>query len=308
MRRPLPVVPFLLSLLLGSLAPRAASADALLCPSLTEGRHAPAFSTYKENYFITGFTKESQVKFQISIKAVLFPQSLGCALFFGYTQKSLWDVYTGGSPFEGSDYNPEAFFSFANKDLILDPANPTLAGWSILSLDVGLIEHESNGQADGDSRGWNRSYLRARFGYIGESAFVLLTPKVWVPYAVDRADNPYIEKYLGYFQLGAELGLEHSLRVFGYPTWRARYVLGVLARKGWDRDLSIGSLETWLRMRLGPKGSAPYRLGAALYAQLVTGYGETLAHYDQFETSFRIGVSLGDLVANTLAAEALLGQ
>jgi phospholipase A1 len=295
-------------LLLGLLAARGASADALFCPELPVAPERPTFSAYKENYFIGGLTTEAQVKFQLSIKAVLFPRLRACALFFGYTQKSLWDMYTGGSPFEGSDYNPEAFFSFANKDLLLDPQDPILEGWSILGLDVGLIEHESNGQPGTASRGWNRSYLRARFGYVGQRAYLLLAPKVWIPYWVDRADNPRIEQYIGYFQLGAELGLQHGLAPFGFPTWRARYVVGVLARKGWDRDISVGSLETWLRMRVGPRGTTPYRFGAAFYAQLVTGYGESLARYNQFETSFRIGLSLGDAVVDSLAAEALLGQ
>jgi phospholipase A1/A2 len=310
MRRPFLAGSLLLLVLLGlsSRASWAGPVEDLLCPSIHDGHDRPTFSAYKENYIVTGFTTESQVKFQVSVKAVLFPQLRGCALFFGYTQKSLWDVYSGGSPFEGSDYNPELFFSLANKDLVLDPRNPTLAGWSLLALDVGLFEHESNGQAGPDSRGWNRSYLRARFGYVGDSAFVLLTPKIWVPYWIDQTDNPNIVRYLGYFQLGLELGLEHSLRSFDLPTWRSRYVLGVLARKGWDRDLTIGSLESWLRVRIGPKGSTPYRFGAAAYAQLVTGYGETLAHYNQFETSFRIGLSLGDMPVDSLAAEALIGQ
>lgn len=75
----------------------------------------PAFSIYKDNYFVTGVhlgeepTRNTlDAKFQFSFKQRLDnkPSILGAYPYLTYTQKSFWKVYKASSPFEESNYNP----------------------------------------------------------------------------------------------------------------------------------------------------------------------------------------------------------
>ena len=62
---------------------------------------------YKDNYIITGFSDTTEVKFQFSLKFDLRPNHTNHSVYFGYTQKSLWNLYETSSPFVDSNYNPE---------------------------------------------------------------------------------------------------------------------------------------------------------------------------------------------------------
>src|SRR6187200_647431 len=58
---------------------------------------------YKDNYFITGFTMETEAKFQVSAKFDIWPNRGQHAVYFAFTQKSLWDIYRTSQPFVESN-------------------------------------------------------------------------------------------------------------------------------------------------------------------------------------------------------------
>lgn len=102
-----------------------------------------AISMYKDNYIICG-NKNDQLIFQFSAKyAMFFPFDIG--FYLAYTQKSYWAVYERSSPFKETNYNPEFFWRYGNGNDYIQ---------------VGFIEHKSNGRDGDESRGWNRSYLQ----------------------------------------------------------------------------------------------------------------------------------------------------
>jgi hypothetical protein len=48
---------------------------------------------HRSNYWLTGFTKATEVKFQFSFKYDLWPNRGHHTIYLAYTQKSLWDLY-----------------------------------------------------------------------------------------------------------------------------------------------------------------------------------------------------------------------
>jgi len=58
---------------------------------------------YKDNYIISGFSAGTEVKFQFSLKIDLWPNHTNHSVYFGYTQKSLWNLYDTSSPFVDSN-------------------------------------------------------------------------------------------------------------------------------------------------------------------------------------------------------------
>lgn len=89
---------------------------------------------------------DTEMVFQISAKQRLFATNF----FFGYTQKSFWQIYDQdrSRPFRETNYNPEVFYRWT----------PDPEVWHHWGVDVGL-EHESNGQSLPESRSWNRVYV-----------------------------------------------------------------------------------------------------------------------------------------------------
>jgi len=102
------------------------------------------FSEYKPTYFITG---HPDTKVQLSFKAYIVR---AMPLYFAYSQLMMWDLFTKrSSPFRDINFNPEVFYRLNLND------QPSFQ-W----LDFGIYEHESNGKDGGDSRAWDRIYLR----------------------------------------------------------------------------------------------------------------------------------------------------
>ncbi|HEU4536217.1 MAG TPA: phospholipase A, partial [Polyangiaceae bacterium] len=113
---------------------------------------------HEDNYFLTGFTKETQVKFQFSFKYELWPNEGPHALQLAYTQRSVWALYDESSPFVETNYGPELFYTFYHR------AGREGAPGCGFFLERAGLQHESNGQSPPLSRGWNRLYAETRFG------------------------------------------------------------------------------------------------------------------------------------------------
>ena len=85
----------------------AEDADPLADPTPRKPQH---LSTYKPNYFLFGAGGDTQVAFQFSFRYDLLPSATWVSVYFGYTQRSFWDLYEGSAPFSENNYNPEINF------------------------------------------------------------------------------------------------------------------------------------------------------------------------------------------------------
>jgi phospholipase A1 len=207
-----------------------------------------------------------EAKLQISVRTKLAEDLLlpNADLWFAYTQQSLWQIYSGGisRPFRATDHEPELIY--------IVPASFELPlGFRTRMAGLGLA-HQSNGQALPLSRSWNRLYA---LGGI-ENGDVALTARYnWRIHERDgQDDNPDFTHYRGRTELLALWG----------PGF---YTLSALAKTNFD---SRGSLQLDFTMpvrRRDPKG-------LRWYAQVFSGYGETLIDYNFRQTSFGAGVTL----------------
>ena len=131
-----------------------------------------------------------QVSFKSKIAEDLFKSRAD--LWFGYTQKSDWQIYNQGrrsAPFRNTDYEPEIF--------ITQPVKAQLPwGGRLRMLGVGFA-HQSNGQSRPESRSWNKVYAMAGM----EWGKLTVIPRVWIRLfdsSGEDNDNPDLTKYLGY--------------------------------------------------------------------------------------------------------------
>lgn len=243
---------------------------------------------YKDNYFISGVSKATQVKFQFSLKFDLWPNQTNHSVYFGYTQKSIWDLYTT-TAFVDSNYNPEIFYGYFKRygDVTWRMGEVTPF---VESARVGL-EHESNGRDGASSRSWNRLYGYAQGAmYFGTDHYTTLAVKAWwTPFFVEQ-NNADIVKYLGYGQSTAVYGYDPA-----YPRWWGGGHVGVTYFRGWSSANHQG-IESFVQWRPFYSGTSFWKFTPNIFAQLFTGYGEYLLNYDQKTTAFRIGVSLEDRV------------
>ena len=236
---------------------------------------------YKDNYFITGFTKATEGKFQFSAKFDIWPNRGQHALYFAFTQKSRWDIYRTSLPFAENDYAPELFYSYFHVPGRYEPE----PGCGFFFERVGVI-HESNGEQGAASRGWNRVYVESRFAcYDPAHRYAALTLQLWAP-PFGKSDNADISRYEGYGELSLSIGSDRG------QGWLGDWELATHAHKGM-RDWRVGSLELDGRWR--PRYGEFWRFTPYLYAQVYSGYGETLLSYDRPLTTFRIGIGFTDL-------------
>lgn len=274
-----------------NVACRAGFFAALLCLlQLASPRRAQAVSVeesgidlltfHRTNYFVSGFTDDTQVKFQFSFKYDLWPNRSRHNVYFAYTQKSLWDLYSRSSPFRESNYNPQVFYS--HRHVAADRAHP---GCTLVSEQMGF-DHESNGEEGDQSRSWNRVFAAgsaacadARGRFIGWGA------QIWLPFAL--RDNDDISDYAGFGEFHLRTGVMDSER------WWGAGELMLAGRKGTNTH---GSLLAELSWRLGYRGAfgRAVRFAPFLFVQLFTGQGETLLRYDQTDRSVRVGIALRD--------------
>jgi outer membrane phospholipase A len=268
----------------------------------TQPEVTPLFTQDRDNYFVTGLpnpfdktTDRPRIRFQFSFKYNVVPNRTGFGLFFGFTQKSIWDLWNwaGSAPFEDSNYNPAVFLAWRPGGYLqaLEPA----AGPRFLGIRAG-VDHELFASARGGL------YVpfdgTARSGGTEERFIHLMVEaKGWHAFGIEERDpsgggNPDLLRYMGQGQLTAEIGYDVPVRRAGSREHYQRLVgLGALARVGDRRDRYY--VEAWLRYRPRAFGE----LGMALFVQAVTGWGETLLRYDVFQApTVRFGIALDDLL------------
>jgi phospholipase A1 len=214
-----------------------------------------------------------EIKFQISIKFLvsenLFAEDLDVHVAF--TSTSYWQAYNSdiSAPFRETNYEPEIIFSY-NKP------------WSLLGIPVIhsslSLNHQSNGQGGILSRSWNRVIG----GIAMTSGDFVWNTRVWwripedgkqSPTDISGDDNPNIEKYMGYGDLGIlwKLPKQHNL--------------DILLRNNLRSDNKGAVQVGW---------SFPLLKHLRGYVEYFDGYGESLIYYDQHIQRFGVGVKLTD--------------
>jgi phospholipase A1 len=253
-------------------------------------------STHKVNYFSLNRwpgNTNAQAKFQISMKFKVLKPNLYVfkynvfPAYVAYTQKTLWNVGQQSRPFEESSINPEFFLDY--------PVNSAIIGrFKLRSIVISPIEHESNGLAGVQSRGWNRQYVLIKFGleskkkleesnsFLSDKA--MLYVKLW--HASSYSDETaYLrsigsnDKFLDYMGQG-EIGV--SVRNFLWGGSLRDHQLDV--KTPIFRAQSKNSYELEFRQQLP-------NTNFALYLQYWYGYGETLMRFDQFGRRGFVGLS-----------------
>lgn len=229
---------------------------------------SPAFSIFRDNYFITGSalgsmpTKYiSDAKFQVSFKYRIMNKPLIYDIYpyLAYTQKSFWDIFQNSAPFAESNYNP-AFFL----------ARPFFKDNEMKSLFTLGVEHESNGRDSiSGTRSWN--FISMQCGFFLNPA-LSAGIKLWAPFATE--ENPDLMDYIGYG--------EASLN---WIIIQSKLSANLSARVG---KLSEGKGN--IKMELAYR---PFRnRNQHLLLQWYEGYAESLINYQQKVNMLRIGFVL----------------
>lgn len=251
-------------------------------PAPTE-RESPAdrgvlrhFSTRDPIYFDVGFRGRTNAKFQLGFQYRLLvpdaprpePPPFWKELYFGFTTTSIWNLEAESTPFFDSVYNPSFYW-----------LRPRIERLSSEHLDFGVelgIEHESNGKGGDVSRSLNDAYLKPIWDWrIGEERHLTLQPKVWA-YVGSLEDNPDVADYRGHFEVKLAAYDERGL--------------GVSTQLGAGDGFDHASFELDLSY---PMNRFVEELDAFLHLQLFTGWGETLATYDERQpTQVRLGILL----------------
>jgi phospholipase A1 len=186
------------------------------------------------------------------------------SVWAAYTQQNQWQLYNDeiSRPFRETNYEPELMLAH-NPEVELGGFR-----WRLMTLS---FNHQSNGRADPLSRSWNRLVG----GLAIERDGLVLMARAWYRFkeSADKDDNPDITDYLGYGDLTA------------LYKWHG-HAFKVVGRGNLHKGKGAGEF-TW---------SSPPILGPLrLYAQLFTGYGESMIDYNWNQTTLGVGFALNDL-------------
>lgn len=221
---------------------------------------------------LTSLTK-TEAEFQLSVKILIHEDLFGDNghLYLGYTNHSLWQVYSDSdsAPFRATDHQPEFILSFTND-------------WEILGFQNRInefsITHQSNGLGGLLSRSWNRVMVnsvfeRGNFAFALSPWYRIPEPKQEFPGDPHGDDNPDIENYMGHFEFNA--AYQHKENIFN-----------AMVRNSFDNN-NKGALELgWT-----------FPLNTTLRGQLkyFKGYGHSLIDYNTDMEIFALGVVFTDL-------------
>jgi phospholipase A1 len=226
----------------------------------------PYFGLYKDNYFIFGpsvgrkTTRENtNVKFQISIAQRLTKSVLpgGTYLYLFYTQKCFWNVLQESLPMTDLNFNPG-----------IGLTKPLYSKNRFIGKTTLIIEHESNGRANEESRSWNKISLATD---ILIDPTIMVYGKVWIP-IIDGENNRDILDYCGLYQFG--LSYMPLSKRFGGSIFLTK-------RRGWNLNYNT---VVELSYKIFPKENQ------YLFLQFYNGYGEGLLEYNKFHSQIRAGI------------------
>jgi phospholipase A1 len=197
------------------------------------------------------------------------------SLWFGYTQQSYWQLFSGNisRPFRTTDHEPEMVYIYPHQ--IALPG-----GWNYRLSGLGLV-HQSNGQSDPLSRSWNRTYLTgAAEKELGPDSSLRLQGRIWkrINEAAVDDDNPGIEDFVGRAELTGSWQINKANTV------------GVTLRHSLRSKARGSTRVDWL---MAPTSSPNYT-GLRYHVQLFSGYGDSLLDYNKRRNVLSVGLSLVD--------------
>ncbi|MFW6322417.1 MAG: phospholipase A, partial [Guyparkeria sp.] len=216
--------------------------------------------------------QHAETKFQLSFQFDWFEDPFGpdTALYFGYTQLSLWQTYNtkllgeeddASSPFRETNYEPEV-------GLTID-TDFSLAGLTFKRNRLSLI-HTSNGQGGERSRSWNRLAASTSFGrgnFAGRLRGWLRLPEA------DEDENPDITDHMG-----------HGDLLLAYK-WKEQTIAATL-RNNLDFADNKGAIQIDYSFPLSKRVKG--------YVQYFNGYGESLIDYNRSVSRIGLGIALTD--------------
>ena len=216
--------------------------------------------TYDENL------QNVEVKFQLSLKVPLAKQFIvsNSNLWFAYSQVAFWQLYNRdlSSPFRETNYEPELMWVFHTDYKIFGLRN------SLISVS---LNHQSNGQSDPLSRSWNR--IVANFIFDRGNYVFSLRPWYKIPRSEEDDDNPDINDYMGYGELGALYKYEN-------------HQFTAMLRNNLDFDNNRNTIELNYTFPINERLKG--------VAQYFNGYGESLIDYNHRSHRIGIGILLTD--------------
>jgi len=240
-----------------------------------DGAFLNTFEPYKRNYFSYGGMENrdgtdsfsgntADIRFQFGMKFGLFQKIPTLEpVYFGYSQKSWWDIAESSAPFREHNYNPEIFWDFTHSN----PKHGFMGHGLGKYVDQVGFEHQSNGLDGLDSRSWDRIYAQKSFNLLDDRLSLKL--KVWniVNLGIENSD---IADFYGNAELEAGFALTDSLDINlttmkGHQTGKYSYQLDVMTELDW--------------------------MNGKLFLSYYDGFGEALISYNQKTRSLRAGVS-----------------
>jgi len=225
---------------------------------------APYVDATSDGTTIDSGKKNYEAKYQISFAVPLWRNIFGSRdqILFGYTQISVWQVYSGdiSSPFRDTNYEPELIWRM--------PVDKKLGDISFDIFQLSL-DHQSNGRAEPLSKSWNR--IIATFTFSSGDWAVALRPWYRIPENADDDNNPDIEKYLGYGEFWSWYKVDNN-------------TFGLMLRNNLRSDGNLTTVQLdW---------SFPIHAQLKGYLQYFNGYGETLVDYNYRNIRLGAGVML----------------
>lgn len=238
-------------------------------------------SSYRRNYVLLGSynatpntdiwnldhpeqpINNTEVKLQLSFKALVARGILGADLWAAYTQQSWWQLYAEQSaPFRETNYEPEAMLRW--------DTHMTGLGYTVRALTLGF-NHESNGRSGEFSRSWNRLMATT----VIDKGNLVLVPRLWwrLPEPDDEDDNPDIDDYLGVGDLAVAYKWDEQLFTATFKGAQRR-----------DKNHYGVQLDWTFPMGGRFKG----------YVQYYNGYGESMIDYNHRNHRIGFGILLND--------------
>ncbi|MCF2948571.1 phospholipase A [Paraglaciecola aquimarina] len=213
-----------------------------------------------------------EAKFQVSIKYLAWEDFVfnDVEVEFAFTATSWWQSYNDdiSAPFRETNYEPELIFVYNHS-------------WSLLGLPVEQtslsFNHQSNGQTGLLSRSWNRIIAGLVFAQTDNVTWGI---RGWYripeqeklePLSPEGDDNPNIERYVGYGELGGLWNISD------------KNTLELVIRNNLRSD-NRGAVELGWSFPINGKLQG--------YLEYFNGYGESLIYFDQHTQRIGLGFKL----------------
>ena len=219
--------------------------------------YEPIYALWTHDFKSKKDRKRNELKFSFSLERPMLYDFFGLdeKISLAYTQTSWWQVTQDSMPFRESNYAPEIFMQI-----------PISSTYFIDYAKVGLM-HESNGKDGANSRSWNKAYAETSLNFGNLS----ITPRIWHSFYFD-ATNDDIRRYMG-----------HSELKLSYDYARQNFALKLRNNLKFNADNKGAVQFDWF--------FPIFNSGFYGYLQYFSGYGESLADYNQHVDKIGLGVA-----------------